>query len=162
MGTTQATIVVNFSDGANRDGFFMAELDELGNDGKTAFVPNEEVLFLIQHDETLRILNIVSTNGSVQARGNVTRTKKEAVLFVELGEDQSLPCFGSSSFVFTFNSASLSVDGATVTANTGSFPALCEATVIGEFKQFALLPNIPPLAADATFDVYIVIYLGPA
>lgn len=162
MGVTQATIVVSFSDDANSDGFYVAELDEVANNGRTQFVPNEEVYFLVQHDVTLQILNIVSTNGSVRSTGTVTRTREQVMLWVEEGEEQSLSHMGSVSFAFSFSSTGLSVNGVSVTASGGSFPALCKATITGQFKQYCLTPQVPALAKDETFDVYIVIYFGPA
>lgn len=162
MGTTQATIVVSFGDDANADGFYLAELDEVANKGKTSFVPNEEVFFIIQHDETLKILQIVTTNGSIQSHGNVTRTKTETMVFAAEGDEQNLPCLGSSAFSFSFGTASLSVDGVNVAAGAGSYPVVCSASVTGTFQQYSLLPNIPPLAKDETFDVYIFIYFGAA
>ena len=164
MGAANATIVVSFSDDALSGEYYMAELDAEANGDKTSFpaVSPPPVYFIIQHDATLKILNIVSTNGSISGGGTVSRTKTDTALFAAAGDDVSLPCDGSASFSFTFGSASVSVNGSTATANSGSFPALANVSVRGTFKQYALNANIPPLAADETYDVYIVIYFGPA
>ena len=164
MGTANATIVVSFSDEALSGEYYMAELDDEANGDKSSFpaVNPPPVYFIIQHSADLQILNIVSTNGSVSGGGTVSRTKKDTALFAAEGDDVSLPCEGSTSFSFTYGSASVSVSGTTATANSGSFPALANVSVYGTFKQYALNANIPPLAADETYDVYIVIYFGAA
>lgn len=162
MATTQTTIVVSFGDdSALSEGYYSVELDAVGNEDRSSFAPNEEVLFLIQHDSTMQISRIVSTNGSIQSRGDVSRTKEETILFAEEGESQSLPCLGSLTTEFKYNSCALesdSVNSTDIISAAGNFPALCDIAVVGSFHQYALIPSIPDLLPDETYDVYIVIY----
>lgn len=172
MGSTQATIVVSFGNESLSGGFYIAEIDDKGNEealGKTSgFVPNDPVAFIIQHDNTMKIEKITTTNGSISGPSLVTRTKTVNLVFATIDDDQSAPCLGTlnmGSPVYGSVSLKSSMDSSksvSILVESGSFPAVYNASVTGPFQQYVLNPNIPPLAADETFDVYIFIYFGAA
>lgn len=171
MGVANATLVVAFSEDAlDAGGFYLAELDDAANlnssgETKTSFAPGDEPYIIIQHDDTLRIGRIVTTSGSIFSTGSVSRTKEQTSVFASEGDTSSLPCLGSSSTSFFYGSVSLKMDSensTNVEAESGSFPAVVDFSVTGQFHQYQLSPNIPSLSKDQTYDVYIIIYFEAA
>lgn len=165
----KATLVVVFGDGVEA-GFVKAEFDEIENvnaagEVKTQFVPGDEPYFLVQHDPTLRIDRVASTDGmAVSNNAEETRTRTTALDFAQVDDTVELDYLpaGSGSRVWYGNVPTIATDGRAITATGGQLPAKGLATYPTTWQSYRLIPPPLTLAAEQTYEITIYIYMEAA
>lgn len=153
------SVVVELDDG------YSDNLDSEGN-VKGSFSPSESPVIIIHHDSSVRIKDVLSTDGSVSKIGiDQKRIRTIDALFTtrdsEVNVGYNNP--GSLSVVWKGNTTSLFLqkDGMLVATDYyDTFPCVCKASFEVLFKeQWQLTPPSLVLDADESYTIYIVIYI---
>lgn len=162
-----ATIVVQFGQGADSNALVRVELDGVENvdaDGneRTSFIPGDQPVFLVHHDDTLQICRIECSSGMVQPLGQVVRTREQRLQWSELAAQQLdyLPA-SDPTIEWYGNNAGLARVGRLLTP-AGTVPAVCNCTIPIICHQFRLHPPSLSLADGDEWPVLIVITMEAA
>lgn len=169
----EASVIIEFEgDSSDVSGTILVELDEdyednLDGDGevKSTFLPDEDTpVFIIHHDDTIEIIDVGCTDGSVRQLSlrDEYRTRTFEGVFTAVDEEISLSYYAASSLVTTWygNEGDVRIDGMNVVADDGEFPCYCTAEFEVPFNQrWRLTPPALDLDDDETYTIYVVIYV---
>ena len=169
MAKVLTTIVLEFGFSLDAaDYSCQVELDETLNtiDGEeiSSFPPGHTCYFLTKCSDNVEITNIKSTWGQVNTLGNVTRTKEDELLFVELNSEENrpslsyIPSSGISAQWIGNRGGSLirnTVDNS-IDISSGTVPCYCKASYPVSFVSHRLSHSA--LTFDE-YDIHIVVYL---
>lgn len=145
------------------------ETDSDGKDvEKTSFHPGDIYHFLIQHDVSLKITDVKSSWGSVQALGAVTRRHTgehgEDIQLAE-AEDEIETSYiptGSVSAQWYGNSPAIANTGREIRYQSGPLPAIGKIGYSADWHSYRLVPAALTLRDDEEWPVLIVAYLDLA
>lgn len=164
----KTTLVLKFGQAAGT-GFAIAELDDIRNvdstgQKKSSFAPGDEVYFLVQHDDSLRIDRIAATGGMVVAMGQVSRDYTDRLDFPALGDTAELSHLpaGSVSRTWVDHAAAVTIAGRTVTAAGGELPAKGNLAYSAEMHSFRLVPPPMTLADGESHEITVYIFMETA
>lgn len=146
------------------------ETDSDGKDvEKTSFHPGDVFHFLIQHDASLKITDVKSSWGSVQALGAVTRSHTgehgEDIQLAEAEDEVEtsyIPIIGSVSARWYGNSPDIVNMHRSVMYRRGPLPAIGRIGYSADWHSYRLVPAALTLAEDEEWPVLIVAYLDLA
>lgn len=164
MSAPQATLVIQFGEGADSSLFVAAEFDEVLNvsasgENKTSWLPGETPWFWVQHDPALRIASILPTGaaGDVIAYDTARRTRNQELSWPNIDTAIELSHIPASAPTLTWYGApgtGLQRDGRTLRI-TGGAPCTCDAVIPIEVHLYRFIP--PPLELPTAEDKYRVI-----
>lgn len=164
----KTTLVIKFGAGAS-GGFVAAEFDAKKNVDaagkiKTNYSPGEEVWFLVQHDDTLRIGRVAATGGMIVTRGSVPRSRVDRLDLAEIDTIVELSRIPSGSVTRSWvdNAAAVTIAGRVVSAIGGKLPAKGDFSYTAVMHSFSLIPPPMDLAANETHDITIYIFMEAA
>ena len=170
----EASIIVEFGDGADEDSGTVVELDDKhpnnlttdddGNVSMKSFAPGDEPVFLIFTPSTIQIDRVACTDGSVSRLDvGINRDRKLNSLFT--GTDTVVtPSY--SEYVlggakWFGNSATLEVGEDGIVARTGEFPCYGEVSISVQFaEQWKLTPPSLNLKENESYTIYVVVYVS--
>jgi len=161
--TIEATVVVEFGDGADSSALVVVELDgEMNKDAEgeeiTSFEPGMPAYFLVHYDTSkLYIGSVKSSAGGITGGTAVTRDREQQLSFTRADEGQDLPHIpaGGVTYKWYGNTPLLTIDGRNIKANL--VPAICEAAYKIAATQYCLIPPAMTLVDDEQYPVLIVI-----
>ncbi len=160
-----ATLVVEFGDSADSSAFYAAEFDEtlnLDNSGEatTDFAPGDELYFWVQHDSSLAIASVESTDrrGTLVDCGTVTRSRDQEVTFTST-DSVDLSYIPASAPTITWYGevgTRLTVSGKTV-AVSGNTPCTADLVFPVAVHLFRYVP--PPLVLASDEDTHRIVFV---
>lgn len=161
-----ATVVVQFGDGASDDGFVVVSLDDTRNldasgDSKTSFYPGDEVYFFVHMDPGLHITKVTKTAGTITNLGIQTfHDHTTSVQFVDIDETAELERIPTviTHTIWWGNQPTYTRDVRLLT-NTFDGPAIGEISCSFIANLFLFTPPSMELAEDEEFPVLIVIHV---
>jgi hypothetical protein len=168
----EASIVVQFIDSTTSEtGDVIIELDpthinnlDAEDELKSNFIPTDQPVFLIHHNNKVYIDSVACTNGSVVYLGENKIREREIELFFSNEEEITISYFNPTlkSIEWYGNSCTFVIDGNTLTPNpTGTFPCLANSVFNVLYnKQYKLIPPSLTLSTDETYKIIVVIYMG--
>lgn len=165
--TVVATLVVPFGEIASgAGGAIIAEWDDtmnLDTDGevKSRWLPGDEAYLLVHHDNTIRILAVKATAGSIGAAGAATLNRQGLIGFAAAGEKQGLQYLPAGALTYTWKGnvgQGAGNVGREVSVGGGQFPCLAEIAYSVAFGRYLLQTPSMTLGADETFPIRVYIY----
>lgn len=170
---SKALYKIEFAGSGASSGLHMAAIADFARnietvDGKsqekTSFHPGEQFYFLVQHDAKLRISEVKSSFGVIQALGTVSRSHTDDIQIATAEDTKDLACTpsGISSFKWYGNSPGLTVIERRVSVRAGRpgpLPAVGAISYSSTWSSFRLIPAVLSLKDDEEWPVLIVIYM---
>lgn len=142
---------------------------ELDSDGreveKTSFHPGDIYHFMIQHDASLKITEVKSSWGSVQALGAVTRSHTgehgEDIQLAEAEDELETSYIPTSSVSAKWygNSPTVKNTGREIRYQGGPLPAIGRIGYSADWHSYRLVPAALDLAEGKEWPVLIVAYM---
>lgn len=168
----EASIVVVFGEQEpGSDDIVVVEFDpqhpnNLDADGKvkSVFDPDDQPVFLLHHSETLRVVNIASSSGSVaQIGANISQSRNYNVSFAKLEDSVTLNYDNVTlgSMIWMGNEGVVTLEnGNQLTLTGGTVPCLGTQSFLVTFQgQYMVTPPILELEADETYEILVVVYM---
>lgn len=162
--SVQATLVIEFGEGADSGALVVVELDSELNNQQTQFAPGTEVWWWLHHDSSLRLGSVICSAGTTIESGTATRTRTEDLTFTDQERTAQLSCVPSSPPTFSWfgnQGAGVTVNGRNVSV-TGGLPCTGAAAYPIQVRLFRYIPPPMTLGPDETFRVVIVVTMEAA
>ena len=167
---SKALYKIEFSGSGANSGLHMAAIADFARnietvDGKsqekTSFHPGEQFYFLAQHDAKLRISEVKSSFGAIQALGTVSRSHTDDIQIATAEDTQDLAYTPSaiSAFKWYGNRPGLTIIERAVSVRTGPLPAVGTISYSSTWSCYRLIPAALNLKDDEEWPVLIVIYM---
>lgn len=132
---------------------------------KRAWYPGDPLYFLTQVDPGLRIVDVKSSWGAIQALGSVTRTHTDDITITDqpaatqvAAELSHIPS-SNASLQWYGNAPTLRQDGRALYYTSGPLPAVGRAAYQAIWQSYRLIPAALTLQEDEEWPGVIVIYL---
>ena len=165
----EATIVLEFGDGAPSDALVIVELDDVVNkntDGsdKTSFSLNDKPGFIVHYDTSaLRIGSVKASSGMIVDSGNVSRSRTAQISLSSVNNKQTLSYIpsGGVNWKWYGNVANISQSIRELIATGGSIPAIGDISFSINARAYLLYPPTISggLRPDETWPILVVIYM---
>lgn len=167
---SKALYKIEFAGSGANSGLHMAAIADFARnieivDGKsqekTSFHPGEQFYFLAQHDAKLRISEVKSSFGAIQALGTVSRSHTNDIQIATAEDTQDLAYTPSaiSALKWYGNSPGLTIVERAVSVRTGPLPAVGAIIHSSTWSSFRLVPAALTLKDGEEWPVLIVIYM---
>ena len=167
---SKALYKIEFAGSGANSGLHMAAIADFARnietvDGKsqekTSLHPGEQFYFLAQHDAKLRISEVKSSFGAIQALGTVARSHTNDIQIATAEDTQDLAYTPSaiSALKWYGNSPGLTIVERAVCVRTGPLPAVGAIIHTSTWSSFRLVPAALTLKDGEEWPVLIVIYM---
>lgn len=168
----EASIVVVFGEEEPSDSdIVVVEFDpnhenNLDSEGKlkSIFDPDDTPVFLLHHSNTLQVVDILASSGTVSQIGsNIVQNREVSASFPKLESEVSLGYdeITSGSMAWIGNSGSVQIkNGSSLELVGGNIPCLGTFTFSVTFQgQYMVTPPVLDLEPDETYEILVVIYM---
>lgn len=186
--SVEASIILQFGQGVDESTQVVVEFDDkhsanLDWGGKlmSSFPPDVNPVILIDHPSTVRIVSVLSTDGTVNKLADnslsasaLQRSRNLECLFTNKDSEIAVSYFDVHSLSVEWRGRSASTpllsvndSGSNIIVPSADMadkvPYVCDATLYANFiEQWQLVPPSMNLADDETYVIYVVIYVEKA
>jgi hypothetical protein len=131
---------------------------------KTLFDPSDTPVFLLHHSNTLEVVDVLASSGSVSQIGTtIVQNRTSSVSFVKIGDTSSLgydnlvttttAWMGNTGVATVKNGSELELTGGTPPCiGITSFPVTFQ-------RQYMVTPPALTLLPDETYEILVVVYM---